>query len=103
MKPPQAPEKTNPIKPNQTQSPKSQNEPKLNFNKLLQKKRWFRSPKKQTQFPKCQKMNANVYIIEDYENETVFRPQKNKPKQTQFKPEFTYPHFLLKYEDMPPK
>ena len=29
-------------------------------------------------------MNANVYIIEDYENETTFRPQKNKPKQSQF-------------------
>jgi hypothetical protein len=25
-------------------------------------------------------MNANVYIIEDYENETAIRPQKNKPK-----------------------
>ena len=25
-------------------------------------------------------MNANVYVIEDYENETAFRPQKNKPK-----------------------
>jgi hypothetical protein len=36
MKPPQAPEKTNPI---QTQFPKSQNERKLNFNKGLQKKR----------------------------------------------------------------
>ena len=29
-------------------------------------------------------MSANVYIIEDYENETAFRLQKNKPKQTQF-------------------
>jgi len=33
-------------------------------------------------------MTANLYIIEDYENETAFRPQKNKPKtnpiQTQF-------------------
>ncbi len=53
--------KTNPIqtqfkpikanfKPNQTQSPKSQNEYKLNYNKGLQKKRGFHSPKKQTQF-----------------------------------------------------
>ncbi len=25
------------------------------------------------------KMNANLYVIEDYENETTFRPQKNKP------------------------
>ena len=38
---------SNPI---QTQSPKSQNERKLNFNKGLHKKRWFRSPNKQTQF-----------------------------------------------------
>jgi len=30
-------------------------------------------------------MSANVYVIEDYENKTAFRPQKNKPKQTQFK------------------
>jgi phosphopantetheine adenylyltransferase len=28
-------------------------------------------------------MSANVYVIEDYENETAFRPQKNKPNQTQ--------------------
>ena len=30
------------------------------------------------------KMNVNLYIVEDYENETAFRPQKNKPKQTQW-------------------
>ncbi len=30
-------------------------------------------------------MNANLYVIEDYENETTLRPQKNKPKQTQFR------------------
>jgi len=30
------------------------------------------------------KMSANVYVIEDYENETTLRHQKNKPKQTQF-------------------
>jgi len=29
-------------------------------------------------------MNANVFVTKDYENETAFRPQKNKPKQTQF-------------------
>jgi len=29
-------------------------------------------------------MNANVYVIEDYENETAFRLQKNKPNQSQF-------------------
>ncbi len=29
-------------------------------------------------------MNANLYVTKDYENETTFRPQKNKPKQSQF-------------------
>ncbi len=32
-------------------------------------------------------MSVNLYFIEDYENETTFRPKKtnpNKPKQTQF-------------------
>ena len=29
-------------------------------------------------------MNANAFSQKDYENETAFRPQKNKPKQTQF-------------------
>ena len=33
-------------------------------------------------------MNANLYVIEDYENETTFRPKKTNPKQTQFKPNF---------------
>jgi hypothetical protein len=32
-------------------------------------------------------MNVNLYIIEDYENETTLRPQKTKPNQTQFKSE----------------
>ncbi len=27
-------------------------------------------------------MNVNLYVIEDYENKTAFRPQKNKPKQS---------------------
>ncbi len=30
------------------------------------------------------KINANLYFIEDYENISCWRPQKNKPKQTQF-------------------
>ncbi len=30
-------------------------------------------------------MNANVYVIEDYENETAFRPQKNKPNSNPIK------------------
>ena len=28
-------------------------------------------------------MNVNLYVIEDYENETTLRPKKNKPKQSQ--------------------
>ena len=38
-------------------------------------------------------MNVNIYYIKDYENETTLRLQKNKPNQTQFKANFTYPHF----------
>jgi len=30
------------------------------------------------------KMSANAFLQKDYENETTLRPQKNKPKQTQF-------------------
>ncbi len=30
-------------------------------------------------------MNANVYIIEDYENETAFRPKKTNPIKANFK------------------
>ena len=29
-------------------------------------------------------MNANAFSQKDYENETAFRPRKNKPKQSQF-------------------
>ncbi len=29
-------------------------------------------------------MNVNLYVIEDYENETAFRLEQNKPKQSQF-------------------
>jgi len=29
-------------------------------------------------------MSANAFLQKDYENETAFRPQKNKPKQSQF-------------------
>ncbi len=31
-------------------------------------------------------MNANVYVIEDYENDTAFRPKKTNPIQSQSKP-----------------
>ena len=30
-------------------------------------------------------MNVNFYVLEDYENETAFRPKKTNPIQTQFK------------------
>jgi len=33
-------------------------------------------------------MIANLYFIEDYENETAFRPKKTNPKQSQNKPNF---------------
>jgi len=39
-------------------------------------------------FFKGPKISANLYLIEDYENETAFRLQKNKPKQSQNKPNF---------------
>jgi len=31
------------------------------------------------------KMSANVYVIEDYENETAFRPKKTNPNKPNFK------------------
>jgi len=33
------------------------------------------------------KMSANVYVIEDYENETAFRPKKTNPNKPNFKPD----------------
>ncbi len=30
-------------------------------------------------------MSANVYVIEDYENETAFRPKKTNPNKPNFK------------------
>jgi len=35
---------------------------------------------KQTQFLQRPKMNVNAFLQKDYENETAFRPRKNKPK-----------------------
>jgi len=32
------------------------------------------------------KMNVNLYVIEDYENETVFRPKNTNPNKPNFKP-----------------
>ena len=29
-------------------------------------------------------MNANLYVIEDYENETTFRPKKTNPNKANF-------------------
>jgi hypothetical protein len=33
-------------------------------------------------------MNATVYATKDYENETAFRPQKNKPNSNPIKANF---------------
>ncbi len=74
-------------KPNQSQFPKSQNECKLTYNKELQKKRRFRSPKKQTQFKANlldAQMNATSFITKEYENERLSRHGENEPNQTQF-------------------
>jgi hypothetical protein len=56
-------------------------------------------------------MNANVYVIEDYENETALRPQKTNPNKPNFKSEgrsekmerFTQPirHILKNYAKEP--
>jgi len=31
------------------------------------------------------KMNVNLYVIEDYENETAFRPKKTNPNKPNFR------------------
>ena len=33
------------------------------------------------------KMNVNLYVIEDYENETTLRPKKTNPNKPNFKSE----------------
>ncbi len=33
---------------------------------------------------KMPKMNVNLYVIEDYENETTFRPKKTNPNKANF-------------------
>jgi len=40
-------------------------------------------------------MNANVFITKDYENETAFRPQKNKPNQSQFQTQCSLAQTML--------
>ena len=78
----ESPKKQSQNKPNQTQFPKSQNEYKLNYNKGLQKKDDFTVRKNKPNsnpISERPKMNVNLYVIEDYENETAFRLQKNKP------------------------
>jgi len=45
------------------------------------------SPKKQTQtnpISDMAKMNANIFITKEYENETAFRPQKTNPNKPNF-------------------
>ncbi len=36
------------------------------------------------QFRQRPKMNVNLYVIEDYDNDTTLRHKKTNPKQTQF-------------------
>ena len=76
-------EKTNP---KQIQLPKGQ---KLMQSVYLQRimkkyaaKGYEKTNPKQTQLPKCQKMNANVFTTNDYENETTFKLEQNKPNKT---------------------
>ena len=77
----------------QTQFAESPNECKLIYNKGLQKKRRFRSPKKQTQFKpnsnpikpnfRKAKMNVTSILTKDYENISSLRAEA---KQTQYEP-----------------
>ncbi len=46
--------------------------------------RCFHRPNKQTQFLQMPKMDVNVYVIEDYENETALRPKKTNPNKANF-------------------
>ncbi len=48
-------------------------------------KGYVKTKPKQTQFPKCQKMNANAFSQKDYEKETAFRPKKTNPNKPNFK------------------
>ncbi len=70
-------------KPNLVRRRRIENEYKLNYNKGLQKKRWFRSPNKQTQFAKRVKIDAKCVFTKDYEEKCGYGLQKNKPNQTQ--------------------
>jgi len=97
-------------KPKQTQFPKSPNESKVTYNKGLQKKRRFRSPKKQTQFKPNflkAKMNVNLFATKDYENKSDFKLQKNKPNSNPIKPKpriLTHlPPFLAQIQGFAPK
>ena len=40
-------------------------------------------------------MTVNLYVIEDYENETAFQPKKTNPIQTQFQTKCTLCEFFL--------
>jgi len=40
-------------------------------------------------------MNVNLYVIKEYENETAFRLEQNKPNQTQFQTQRTLCEFFL--------
>ena len=42
------------------------------------------------------KMNANLYVIEDYENETAYRPKKTNPNKPNSNPIYERPKSLAK-------
>ncbi len=77
---------TNPIKANLKRA-------KMNINSLItkdyRKKDDFvvrKNKAKTNPISERPKMNVNLYVIEDYENETAHRPKKTNPIQTQSNP-----------------
>ncbi len=75
---------SNPIKPNFQKA-------QMNINSLItkdyRKKDEFTVRKNKPNsnpISETPKMNVNLYVIEDYENETALRPKKTNPIQTQF-------------------
>ncbi len=79
----ESPKKQSQFKPNQTQSPKDQNERKLICHKGLQKKRRFRSPKKQTQ---SNPIEANSPAPKAKQSQLKPIKYQNKPKTNPIKP-----------------
>ena len=45
-------------------------------------------------------MNVNLYVIEDYENETTLRPQKNKPNSNPISSKAQNERKLIRYRGL---